>query len=123
MIKALVVDDELEICLMVCKHLQKLGLETQYALTAKEARSKIFNSSCDVMFLDLNLPDSSGFDVIQYCNQMQFQTRIVVISAYDSEESKALEAGADLFLSKPFALKKINEKLESLNLLPRSIKT
>ena len=120
MSKALVVDDELEICLMVCKHLQNLGFQTQYALTVKEARLKLLSSSYDIMFIDLNLTDGSGFDIIQYCNQMNLKNKIVVISAYDSEGSKAVSAGANLFLPKPFALKRINESLDSLKLLPKT---
>lgn len=119
--KALVVDDELEICMMVAKHLQNLGFETQYALTVKEARLKLMSAPYEVMFMDLNLPDGSGFDLLNHKSQLNLKTKIVVISAYDSESSKAVNAGADIFLAKPFALKRINEVLDTLNLLPNNL--
>jgi len=53
--RALVVDDELDICMMVAKHLQNLGFETQYALTVKEARLKLLSFPYDIMFMDLSL--------------------------------------------------------------------
>lgn len=119
--KALIVDDELEICMMVAKYLQNLGFDTQYTLTVKEARAKLISSSFDVMFIDLNLTDGSGFELIQYKDQLNLKTKIIVISAYDSEASKALDAGASLFLPKPFATKRVKEALESLNLLPKNL--
>ena len=121
MSKALVVDDEIEICMMVAKHLQNLGFETQYALTVKEARLKLLSSPYEVMFMDLNLTDGSGFDLIYYKSQLNLKTKIIVISAYDSEASKAVDAGANLFLAKPFAIKRINEALDTLNLLPNNL--
>ena len=121
MSRALVVDDEIEICMMLTRHLQNLGFETQYALTVKEARLKLLSSAYDVMFMDLNLTDGSGFDIIRYKNQMNLKTKVAVISAYDSEASKVLDAGADLFLPKPFAIKKINEALDTLKLLPNNL--
>ncbi len=119
MSRALVVDDELDICLMITRHLQNLHFETQYALTVKEARLKLLSSSYDIMFLDLNLTDGSGFDVMQYRNKLNLNAKIIVISAYDSEAPKAIRAGANLFLSKPFAIKRINEALETLDFLPK----
>jgi CheY-like chemotaxis protein len=119
--RALIVDDEIEICMMVAKHLQNLGFETQYALTVKEAKLKLLGSSYDIMFMDLNLTDGSGFDIIHHRNHMKLKTKIVVISAYDSESSKTTEAGADLFLPKPFAIRRINEALDTLNLLPKNL--
>ncbi|HEU5291208.1 MAG TPA: response regulator [Cyclobacteriaceae bacterium] len=121
MSKALIIDDELDICLMVAKHLQNLNFETHYALTVKEARLKLLNTKYDVLFLDLNLTDGSGFDVIQYINRMNLNAKIIVISAYDSEANKALQAGANFFLPKPFAIKRINESLRALNVLPNNL--
>ena len=62
--RTLVVDDELDICLMVTKHLQKLQFETDYALTVRDARFKVSKSIYDFIFLDLNLTDGSGFELI-----------------------------------------------------------
>jgi DNA-binding response OmpR family regulator len=116
--KALVIDDELDICLMMNRHLQNLQFESQYALTVKEARLKVKNSPYELMFIDLNLTDGSGFDVINYVHELNLTSKIIVISAHDSEAGKALEMGANLFISKPFTIKTINEALKKLNFLP-----
>jgi DNA-binding response OmpR family regulator len=113
--KALVVDDELDICLMVTKHLQNLHFETQYALTVKNALLSISSNSFELIFIDLNLPDGSGFDVIHHTGKVSLQSKIIVISAHDNEAIKALEEGANLFITKPFTLKTINDGIKILN--------
>jgi len=118
--KALVIDDELDICLMVTRHLQHMHFQTSYALTVEEALFKVNNPACacELMFIDINLPDGSGFDVMNDVKALKLDSKIIVISAYDSEADKALEMGASLFLTKPFTTKKINEALKTLNFLP-----
>jgi DNA-binding response OmpR family regulator len=116
--RALVVDDELDICLMVTKYLQNLHFETHYALTVKEALRSVSAYSYELIFVDLNLPDGSGFDVIHHIGKVSVQSKIIVISAHDNESMKALENGANLFISKPFTIKTINEGLKVLHLIP-----
>ena len=116
--RTLVVDDELDICLMVTKHLQKMQFETDYALTVKDARFKVGKSIYDFIFLDLNLSDGSGFDVIKYMKELNLSSKIIVISAHDNESAKALSMGAHLFVSKPFTMRTINDALRTLNFLP-----
>ncbi len=116
--RTLVVDDELDICLMVTKHLQKLQFETDYALTVKDARFKVSKSIYDFIFLDLNLTDGSGFDFIQHMKELNLNSKIIVISAHDNESKRALAMGADLFVNKPFTMKTINDALRTLNFLP-----
>lgn len=112
---ALVIDDELDICLMVTKHLQHLNFTTQYAVTVKDACLKIRSSTFELMFIDLTLPDGSGFDVIRYVNELKLTPKMIVISAQDNQEAKALAQGVSLFINKPFTIKTVNEALKSLN--------
>lgn len=116
--KTLVVDDELDICLMVNRHLKKLQFETHYALTVKDACLKVNSSSYDFIIIDLNLTDGTGFDVINYVQKLHLTCKIIAISAHANESSKALAAGAHLFVGKPFNTKAINEALRTLNFLP-----
>lgn len=114
----LVIDDELDICLMVTRHLQKLHFKTQYAITVKEARRKIESSKFKLLLLDLTLPDGSGFDVMQYVQELTLSPKIIVISAHDNQAEKALAMGADIFINKPFTIRTVNEAIHSLNLIP-----
>jgi len=117
--KILVVDDEIEICLLVTKYLKKMGFEASYALSIADALSKTSLISYDLLFVDLNLADGSGYDLIHTLQNSNVTSKIIIISAYDSERQKALQKGASLFMAKPFTKKSISESLEKLNFITK----
>lgn len=107
--KTLIVDDEEEIGLMVSKFLQKEGLESSYVDSIEKAALLISKESFDLFFLDLNLPDGTGFDLIPAIKKQKEKKKIVVISAYDGirEIERSQELGVDLFIRKPFTKQQI----------------
>jgi CheY-like chemotaxis protein len=115
--KILIVDDEVDICAILTQQLQKLGFHTTYCLTIQDALSRVSQSDYDLIFVDLNLTDGSGYDLISTIQKHDRPVKIVVISAYDSERQKALQSGADLFVPKPFSRKAIEVALQRLNFL------
>ena len=117
MSRVLVVDDEVEICLLVTQYLRKLGYEVTYSLSIAEALGKLSAAPYDLLFVDLNLSDGSGYDVIRVLQESNSQTKVIVISAYDNERVRALQQGASLFIAKPFTKKAIDESLQKLNFL------
>lgn len=117
--KILVVDDEIEICLLVTRYLKKMGFDASYALSISEALAKISMVSYDLLFVDLNLSDGSGYDLITTLRESNVSSKIIIISAYDSERQKALQKGASLFIAKPFTKKSISESLQKLNFLTK----
>lgn len=117
--RILVVDDEIEICLLVTRYLRKIGFEAEYALSISDALNKITMVSYDLLFVDLNLADGSGYDLIQILQESKVSSKIIIISAYDSERQKALQKGAALFIAKPFTRKSIAESLEKLNFISK----
>ncbi|HMG92875.1 MAG TPA: response regulator [Chryseolinea sp.] len=119
MSRVLVVDDEVEICLLVTQYLKKLGYDTSFCLSIAEAAEKIETASYDLLFVDLNLRDGSGYDLIKALHKSQKSTKVIVISAYDSERQKALQRGASFFLAKPFTKKSIDDSLQKINFLTK----
>ncbi len=119
MSRILVVDDEIEICLLVTRYLKKIGFEAAYALSISDALTKISMVSFDLLFVDLNLADGSGYDLIHTLQESKVSSKIIIISAYDSEHQKALQKGATLFMAKPFTKKSISDSLEKLNFLAK----
>jgi len=113
----LIVDDELDICSILTQQLSKLGFQTSYCLTIQDALSRVSQTDYDLIFVDLNLTDGSGYDLISSLQKHDRSVKIVVISAYDSERQKALKSGADLFVPKPFSKKSIEGVLRRLNFL------
>jgi DNA-binding response OmpR family regulator len=113
------VDDEIEICLLVTRYLKKMGFDAAYALSISDALNKISMVSFDLLFVDLNLADGSGYDLIHALQESNVSSKIIIISAYDSERQKALQKGATLFMAKPFTRKSIVDSLEKLNFLAK----
>lgn len=112
--KALIIDDEVDLCMLLSLQLRSLGIPNEYVNTIQEAKDKFKNQDFGIIFLDLNLKDGSGFDMLAYINDFPKRQTVIVISAYDNERKKVLENGADYFLPKPFTKKKVAQIIDSI---------
>jgi two-component system OmpR family response regulator len=117
----LVIDDELDICLMVTQYLQRLHFKTHYATTIRDARVQMRTVKFDLMFVDLTLPDGSGFDLVQYKKELDLAPKIIVMSAHDNQAGKAYAMGVNLFITKPFTIKTVHEALQSMKFLSQEV--
>ena len=115
--RALVVDDEIDICSLLVGQLKTLGFQASYCLTVKSANAELASNPYDLIFVDLNLTDGSGYELIHFLRAFDKSAKIVVISAYEGERQKALEVGVSLYIPKPFTKKTIREALHKLDFL------
>lgn len=101
--KALIIDDEQDICLLLAAILRKNDFLTDFANTLGEASGKLSAFGPEVIFLDLNLPDGNGFNLIPEIRKKLPEAKIVVCSAYDGpkEQNRARREGAHAFVGKP----------------------
>jgi two-component system, OmpR family, response regulator len=99
--KLLLVDDEREICLLLNALLVRYGARTTMAHSLEQAREMLEKGPYDGIFLDVNLPDGKGYELIPSIRARSSDARVIVISAMDQEREHALAAGADIFLAKP----------------------
>lgn len=112
MAKALVVDNELDICILVTRHLKSLGINADYALSIEEALLKTTNSAFGLYIIDLNLGNGSGYKLIHELKKMHLRSKIIMISANEDNLTRALERGADYFVAKPLSKRIINDALK-----------
>jgi two-component system, OmpR family, KDP operon response regulator KdpE len=118
--EVLIVDDEPQMRKLLEITLQSNGYTTRQAVSAKEAMIQASNHPPDLILLDLGLPDEDGHSVLQKLRQW-FTNPIVILSVKKSEEDiiKALDNGANDYLSKPFRtgelLARIRSALRSYN--------
>jgi CheY-like chemotaxis protein len=115
--KVLVVDDEIDICILLGRQLEKLGLKVSYCLTIREAVERLNHETYDLIFIDLNITDGSGYDLMSAIGGLNHEALVIVISAYDSEREKAIKAGANWFVPKPFSKRSIKEALQKVKFL------
>jgi two-component system KDP operon response regulator KdpE len=108
----LIIEDDAEIRRFLRTALGAEQYRLREATTAAEAlvQSKI---PPDVIVLDLGLPDEDGVEVIKRVRERDTRTPIIVLSVRGSEHDKirALDAGADDFITKPFAVGELFARL------------
>lgn len=113
--RVLVVDDEPQFLRALRTNLGGAGYEVVAASTAEEALSSAALHPPDAVILDLLLPDGRGTDV---CRELRRWTDapIILVSAVGDEAEKisALDAGADDYVTKPFAIGELLARLRAV---------
>jgi two-component system KDP operon response regulator KdpE len=106
--RLLVVDDEPEIRVVLQTGLTGRGFAVETVGTGREALERIQHGRPDVVLLDLMLPDLAGTEVVEQARTWS-RVPIIILSVLGSEEEKvrALNAGADDYLTKPFGLEEL----------------
>ncbi|ATC98120.1 two-component system, chemotaxis family, response regulator CheY [Pseudoalteromonas spongiae UST010723-006] len=86
------------------------------ASTAQACLEQIKNHQYDVIFLDIELPDGDGKELIKSINEISPEANVVMVSAHSTVENvkDAIERGAKGFVVKPFSPKKIAGILKKL---------
>ncbi|WP_165042229.1 response regulator transcription factor [Dysgonomonas sp. ZJ709] len=112
----LLVEDNKRISEFVVKGLEESGFSVVLAENGTDARSFIANKEWDLILLDIMLPDIDGIELLQYTRYKKINTPILVISALSEPEDKvkALDYGADDYLSKPFHFKELIARINAL---------
>ncbi|HEY3216103.1 MAG TPA: response regulator [Candidatus Eisenbacteria bacterium] len=121
--KALVVDDSRAIRAILGQQLTSLGFEVAEAATGMEALTVLHRlGPVGLVLLDWNMPEMDGFEFLRRVREDEhFQDVPVVMVTTESElaqVSRALEAGANEYLMKPFTREALLEKLVLLGLDP-----
>ncbi|MCW8956792.1 MAG: sigma-54 dependent transcriptional regulator [Gammaproteobacteria bacterium] len=113
--RALIVDDEPDICELAEITLSRMGLDTQSAQDVSTARRLLTEGSFDLCLTDMHLPDGNGIELVEYIQAHHPDTPVAVITAYGNMESaiRALKAGAFDFVSKPVDLQVLRNLVTS----------
>lgn len=124
----LIVDDEVELAKMTAEYFQMFDISTEYVDSAASCYDFIEKNDVDLILLDINLGDGSGFEVCKKVRE-QYQLPILFISARQSDDDVliALSIGGDDYIKKPYSLSvllakvKINlKKVEQLKELSKA---
>lgn len=114
-LRVLVVEDDREIRALMQSSLSVEGFEVQTAVSLSEASALLRHDPPDVIVLDLGLPDGDGVELVQEVRK-RHALPIIVVSARHQEAQKIrlLDAGADDYLTKPFAFEELVARVRAL---------
>ena len=104
--RALIVDDETDICYLLSNILKQKNIQTVFAGSLAEADRMLQSPNFFYyVFLDNHLPDGLGINQIKRWKEKFPLIHVIMITAHDSfeERKKASKDGADNFISKPFS--------------------
>jgi two-component system OmpR family response regulator len=115
-VKVLLVEDDRRIATTVKRGLEADGFDVDVAFDGLEGLWKATEYHYDVLILDLMLPGWTGFEISRKLRDQDNWTPILVLTAKDGEqdETGALDAGADDYLTKPFSFAVLIARLRAL---------
>jgi two-component system, OmpR family, KDP operon response regulator KdpE len=109
----LVVDDEPALRKTIRASLAASGFAVEEAGTGGEAVGAVQQRPFDLVLLDVNMPGMSGVEVCRQIRALAPRTGIIMVTVRDAEDDKvrALEAGADDYVTKPFRFRELIARL------------
>ncbi|GHV04724.1 two-component response regulator [Campylobacterota bacterium] len=114
--KLLLLEDDPTLHEIIREFLEDEGYEVIGAFNATEAADLLYENPCDLLLLDVKLPGQNGFDFLKDLRKNSNETPAIFITSLHTIDdlSKGYNVGCDDYLRKPFELKELAIRVESL---------
>jgi CheY-like chemotaxis protein len=113
--RALIVDDNAVIRLLVRKLLVRIGFDVEECTDGAEACQRVLESDglFDVIIMDMHMPEMDGIQATRCLRAAQIKTPIIGLTAnvMDADRQRLFDAGCNEFLSKPIEMERFYEVL------------
>ena len=104
--------------------LKEEGVFFYQAYTIAEARTLLRDRSIDMVLLDINLPDGSGYDFLKEIRKtFQFPVLLITANDMESDEVTGFSLGADDYITKPFSLMALRARVGRMRQRTASVQT
>jgi two-component system copper resistance phosphate regulon response regulator CusR len=122
-VKVLVIEDDPTVGRFVKRGLEEQRYTVDLVTDGTEGERLAVTQPYDLVVLDLRLPRRSGIDVLRSLRAKGFERPVLVLTAQDAVDAKVetLRAGADDYVTKPFAFEELLARVEALSRRPRAI--
>jgi two-component system, NtrC family, response regulator len=109
MANILIIDDDVKLCEMICRHLKYQEHFATFANDLKEGSKKLKQTDFDIVFLDVRLPDGNGLDYLPLIVSSSSQPEVIIITGEGSQDGAelAITHGAWDYIEKPISISKI----------------
>ncbi|NCC52221.1 MAG: response regulator [Spartobacteria bacterium] len=114
--RILLVDDEPHIADVVVYMLEEHGFAVETAQTGRQGLERFRSRRPDLVILDLNLPEISGFDVFREMKQLAPAIPVIMLTCRSDEVDRVLglELGADDYVTKPFSARELTARVKTV---------
>lgn len=114
--RVMLVEDHCRLAESIIRGLAPFGFGVDAFGTAIDALNAVKSITYDAVVLDLGLPDRDGLDVLRELKKNKLPSSILILSARDSIDARitGLDAGADDYIVKPFAMAELAARLRAL---------
>jgi len=122
-VKILVIEDDPTVGEFVRRGLEEQRWQTDLVANGLDGERMALSQSYDLVILDMRLPGRNGLDVLRTLRARGFERPVLVLTAQDAVDAKVetLRAGADDYVTKPFAFEELLARAEALLRRPRAI--
>lgn len=113
--RLVVVDDEVRLCESLDILLTGRGYEVKSFANPTKALDFIQNDSCDLVLLDLVMPEMDGYSILAFIKKVAPDLPVIIMTAQGSAEYavKALKGGAEDYICKPFEMEELCRRIEN----------
>jgi len=114
--KILLAEDDLTMSQNIKNSLKEFDFEVEVAFDGLIAEKLLKKNSYECVILDINLPHRNGYEICQFFRTFNKSTPVLYLTAFDDLDDKVqgFESGADDYLTKPFYMKELVLRLQSL---------
>ncbi len=121
--RILVIEDDPTVGQYVKRGLEEHRWAVDLCTDGEEGERRASSEAYDLVVLDMRLPGKNGLDVLQSLRAKGFERPVLVLTAQDAVDAKVatLRAGADDYVTKPFAFEELLARVEALSRRPRSL--
>jgi two-component system copper resistance phosphate regulon response regulator CusR len=119
----LVIEDDPTVGGFIRRGLEEQRFRVSLVPNGEDGERIAASESFDVVILDMRLPGKSGLDVLQSLRARGFETPVLVLTAQDAVDAKVrtFRAGADDYVTKPFAFEELLARVEALSRRPKAM--
>lgn len=121
--RILMIEDDKQLCDVVCMQLRLDGYETDACYNGAEADYYLDNSIYDMILLDRMLPGKDGITLLHEIRQNGIGTPVILVTALGELDDKieGLDAGADDYLAKPYSVEELKARIRALQRRPHNL--